>query len=101
MIEEVVNSILQAEDAAKQKTEQAQRQASETVAAAEIQAEQAKRQAAAHRKEQYSVQVKRIEQDARAQADALLQKLNAQTDEELSRLDSRVEGAVKIILESL
>ncbi len=46
MIEEVVNSILEAEDAARQRVAEAEREASEIVSAAEIEAESLKKNTA-------------------------------------------------------
>ena len=101
MIEEVVNSILEAEDVAQARVEAAESKAAEIVAAAEVQAEQLKRQAAAANKEYFVKSLSQADAAAEREAQALIAKLNGQTDEAVKQLDKRVKGAVKIIVESL
>ena len=101
MIEEVVNSILEAEDVAKARVEAAESKAAEIVAAAEVQAEQLRRQAAAANKEYFVKSLSQADVAAEREAQALIAKLNGQTDEAVKQLDKRVKGAVKIIVESL
>ena len=101
MIEEVVNSILEAEDVAKKRIEAAEQKASEIVAAAEMQAEQLKKQASVDNKEYFGKSLSSADATAEREAKQLLDELNAKTDGEVKNLEKRVDGAVKIILESL
>ena len=101
MIEEVVNSILEAEDVAAKRVEAAEQKAAEIVAAAEQQAEQLKKQASQDNKEYLSKSLSCADADAEREAKKLLVELNAHTDGEVKKLEKRVDGAVKIILESL
>ena len=101
MIEEVVNSILEAEDVAKKRVETAEQQAAEIVASAEVKAEQLKKQATLDNKEYLNKSLSKADADAERAANDLLDRLNAETDEEVKNLEKRVKGAVKIILESL
>ena len=101
MIEEVVNSILEAEDVAKRRIEDAEAKASEIVAQAEIKAEDLKKQATAQNKEYQATQLSNADAQAERQAQKLLADLNAATDGEVGKLEQRIAGAVKVILESL
>lgn len=101
MIEEVVNSILEAEDAADKKIAQARKQASDIVAEAESKAEQQKKQQAASNKVHFAQKSREIEAEADAEAKKTLQQLNEQTDKEMESYRKNVDEAVKIILESL
>ena len=101
MIEEVVNSILEAEDAADKKIAQARKQASDIVAEAESKAEQQKKQQAAANKVHFAQKSREIEAEADAEAKKTLQQLNEQTDKEMESYRKNVDEAVKIILESL
>lgn len=101
MIEEVVNSILQAEDVAKQRIAEAEQKASEIVSSAENQADQLKKQASADNKAYLADKLQQADELAEKQARKRLAELNAQTDSEIAQLEKRIDGAVKIILESL
>ena len=101
MIEEVVNSILEAEDVAKRRIEDAEAKASEIVAQAEIQAEALKRQAALSNKEYQAKTLSAADAEAERKAQELLTKLNAKTDSEMTELERRIAKTVKVILESL
>ena len=101
MIEEVVNSILEAEDVAKRRIEEAETKAAEIVAQAEIQAETLKKQAAQSNKEYQAKVLAQADAEAERKARELLVELNAKTDGEMSELEKRIAGAVKVILESL
>lgn len=101
MIEEVVNSILEAEDVAKARVETAEQKAAEIVTSAEIAAEQLRKQASQDNKEYLNKSLTKADAEAERAAQDLLVKLNSQTDGEVKDLEKRVKGAVKIILESL
>lgn len=101
MIEEVVNSILEAEDVAKQRIAEAEQKANEIVSAAELHADQLKKQASADNKAYLAEKLQQADSLAEKQASKRLAELNAQTDAEIAQLEQRVDGAVKIILESL
>ena len=101
MIEEVVNSILDAEDEAKRRIERAEVKAGEIVAHAETQAEALKRQASASNKQYQAQALTQADVEAEHQAEALVTQLNAQTDGEISKLEKRIDKAVKVILESI
>lgn len=98
MIEEVVNSILEAEDVAQQKIAQAKREAADLVARAEIEADNFKKQSSAQNKEAFAQQSKQLEKQAEQNAAQQLASMNAETDKEISAYDKNVDSAVKIIL---
>ena len=101
MIEEVVNSILEAEDVAKRRVEDAEARASEIVAQAEMQAEALRKQAAQRNKEHQAKTLSDADAEAERKAQELLADLNAKTDSEMSVLEKRIAKAVTQILESL
>ncbi|MCH5156458.1 MAG: hypothetical protein J1G02_01110 [Clostridiales bacterium] len=101
MIEEVVNSILEAEDVAKRRVADAEVKAGEIIAQAEMQAESMKRNATQSNKEYQAQRLSQADAQAEKEADKLLDELKAKTDSELSVLEKRVEKTVKVILESL
>ena len=101
MIEEVVNSILEAEDEAKRRVENAEREAGEIVSAAEIQADKLKKAAAADNKKYLSDKLAAADAQAMKEARKLLEELTAKTDAEMSDLEKRVANTAKIILELL
>ena len=101
MIEEVVNSILEAEDVAKRRVEAAEAKAAEIVAQAEVQAENLRKKAAANNKEYQAKTLSDADSEAERKAQDLLARLNAKTDGEMTALEKRIANAVKVILESL
>ena len=101
MIEEVVNSILEAEDEAKRRIENAEREAGEIVSNAEAQADRLKKVAAADNKAHLSKKLDEADTEALAEARKLLEELTAKTDEEMTELEKRVANTAKIILELL
>lgn len=101
MIEEVVNSILQAEDVARQRVQQAESKAAEIINAAEIAAEQIKKQAIADNKAFVAEQGRAIDDEVKAQAEAFLQQRSAEVDNEIKHYQRNVDKAVKLILESV
>lgn len=100
MIEEVVNSILEAEDAAEKKIAQAKAEANEIVSAAEIKADAFKKTQTADKKKKYAEKCKQIEEQAALKAQQYLAEKNAQTDKQIAACEKNVDAAVKIILES-
>lgn len=101
MIEEVVNSILQAEDAAKEKIADAEKRASQIVALADIQAEEKQSEASLETKAHYKKVIADAEKIAEEQSDELLARLNEESDKEAENYRKNTQKAVKIILESL
>ncbi len=101
MIEEVVNSILEAEDVAAKKIADAKQKASEIVARAETEADDFKKQSAAQNKAYFAETSKKIETEATDIAKKELAALNSATDKEMATYGKNVDKAVKIILESL
>ena len=99
MIEEVVNSILEAEDVAKKRIAEAERKAGEIVASAELEAELRKKQAVATNKKAYAQAMKQADEQADAQAAARLAELNSASDKEIAAYAKNVDKAVKIIME--
>ena len=99
MIEEVVNSILEAEDEAKKRVENAERQASEIINNAEAQADKLKKQAAASNKEYLNQKLSAADDEALKEARKTLEELSSKTDEEMSDLEKRIANTAKIILE--
>ena len=84
MIEEVVNSILQAEDVAKERV-----------------AEENAKAAAAENKRHYQQVIADAEQSASEQSAELLSRLNAESDKEIEKFRANKQMAVNIILENL
>lgn len=101
MIEEVVNSILQAEDAAKEKIADAEKRASQIVSLADLQAEEKQRESALETKAHYKQVIADAEKIAEEQSAELLARLNAEADKEAENYRKNTQKAVKIILESL
>ena len=101
MIEEVVNSILEAEDVAKKRIEDAEAKAAEIVAQAEIQAETLRKHASQNNKEYQAKSLSDADAEAEREAVQLLAELNAKTDSEMTDLEKRIANTVKVILESL
>ncbi len=101
MIEEVVNSILQAEDVAAQRVAEAERKANEIIAEADIAAERNKKQALEEHKQKYVEQMTQAQVVADGKAAEELATLNAATDGEIEKCKANVDQAVKIILENL
>ena len=101
MIEEVVNSILQAEDVAKERVAEAEARASQIVALADIQAEENAKAAAAENKRHYQQVIADAEQSASEQSEELLSRLNAESDKEIEKFRANKQKAVNIILENL
>lgn len=99
MIEEVVNSILEAEDAAQKKVAEAKQKANAIVSFAETEADKFKKQQSSASKAHFAEKSKKIDEDAREQADKTLAELNAETDKEMQPYQKRIDAAVKIILE--
>ena len=101
MIEEVVNSILEAEDVAKKRIAEAEQRAAEIVSAAEIESEQNKKQASLQNKAVFAPQMKESEAAAERKAAARLAELNAETDKEIAAYAKNTDKAVKLILEQI
>ena len=101
MIEEVVNSILDAEDVAEKRIDAAKHTASDIVSAAEAQADSIKKQSAAENKQALADGIKRIEQQSTETFDATLKQLKEETDAEMAKYEKNVSKVVKIILEHL
>ena len=101
MIEEVVTSILEAEDEAKRRVENAEREAGEIVSNAEITADKLKKAAAADNKKYLNAKLAAADDEAMQKARKILEELTAKTDAEMSDLEKRVANTAKIILELL
>lgn len=100
MIEEVVNSILQAEDAAKDRISDAEEQAGEIVALAETEAAAFKKQQAAENKKLFAEAMKRADELAESKAEKRLAELNAESDKQALQYEKNIDKAVKIIIEA-
>lgn len=101
MIEEVVNSILEAEDEAKKRVENAERQAGEIVANAELEADKRKKAAVASNKAFANKKLAAADEEALKQARETLKELTSKADDEMTDLEKRVANTAKIILELL
>ena len=101
MIEEVVNSILEAEDEAKRRVENAEREAGEIVSNAELEADKRKKAAAANNKRYLNEKLAAADEVAANKAQEVLTGLKKKTDAEISELEKRVDATAKIILELL
>lgn len=99
MIEEVVNSILEAEDVAKRRVADAETTAAEIVNNGEIAVEAMRKTAAEQNKTYFAESMAAADVRAAQAASEYLGKVNAQTDAELARYVVNVDKAVKIILE--
>lgn len=100
MIEEVINSILDAEDAAKRRVEEAEAKAAEIVAQAEAEISSYKKQQAALNKAAFADAVKQADKLAEQKASERLAQLNADTDKETAKYVKNVDKAVKLIVEA-
>lgn len=101
MIEQTVNSILEAEDEAKRRIADAEQRAAQIVNDGEIAAEAVRKTAAEQNKAYFAQQSAAIDVDAAAQAAAELARLNAESDTENKAYQANVDKAVQIILEQL
>ena len=99
MIEEVVTSILDAEDKAKAMVAAAEENATQVVVDAEKLAESKLKQASEDNKAYQVAQVSKAEADASAQASVALAQAKAETDEEMTKYVANVDKAVSAILE--
>lgn len=101
MIEEVVNSIIEAEDAAAQKIADAKNRANDIVADAEIRAVEFRKQKSAENKAIFAGKSKEIQSNAEKKSAEELSELNVLADNEVADYEKNVDAAVKIILEHL
>lgn len=100
MIEEVVNSILEAEDVAKRRVAEAEAKANEIVAAAEVAVATYKKQVVSDNKKSFAEQMKQADELADTKASERLAELNAQTDKQTAAYSKNIDKAVKIIIEA-
>ena len=100
MIEEVINSILDAEDAAKRRVEQAEAKASEIVADAEAEVSAYKKRQSALNKADFAEQMKQADKLAEQKAAARLLELNEASDKLVEGYSKNIDKAVKIIIEA-
>ena len=98
MIEEVVNSILEAEDVAKRRIAEAEAKAAEIEAEAEVSA--LKKQQAAFAKRDFAEQIKKAEELADDKAAKRLAELNGEADRQTADYAKNIDKAVKIIIEA-
>ena len=100
MIEEVINSILDAEDVAKRRVEEAEQKAAEIVANAEAEVAAYKKQQATENKPDFSAALKQADALAETKAAERLAELNARTDKQTANYVKNIDKAVKIIIEA-
>lgn len=100
MIEEVVNSILEAEDVAKRRIADAEAKANDIVAAAEIEVAAYKKQLAYDNKKAFAEALKQADELAGIKAQERLAELNAQTDKQTAAYSKNIDKAVKLIIEA-
>lgn len=100
MIEEVINSILDAEDVAKRRVDEAEIKASEIVAQAETEVALYKKQQASANKSTFTEAIKQADKLAENKAAERLAELNAQTDKQMEQYVKNIDKAVKIIIEA-
>lgn len=100
MIEEVVNSILDAEDVAKRRIAEAEAKAGDIIAAAEAEASSYKKAQAAENKTAFADKMRAADSLAEQQASKRLAELNEETDRQVSAYSKNVDKAVKIIIEA-
>ncbi len=101
MIEQTVNSILEAEDEAKRRIAEAESKAAEVLNNGELAVEALRKQAAADNKAFVAEAQAAADKLAAEKADEYLAKQNAAVDAENKTYAVNVDKAVKTILESL
>ncbi len=101
MIEQTVNSILEAEDEAKRRIADAEARAAEIINDGEVAAEGIRKAAAADNKTYFAEQSAAIDAEAARQAAEFLASENAEADRQTAACQANVDKAVKIILEQL
>ena len=101
MIEQTVNSILEAEDEAKRRIAEAERKAAEVLNNGELAVEALRKQAAADNKAVVAEAQSAADKLAAEKAAEYLAKQNAAADAENKTYAVNVDKAVKTILESL
>jgi len=101
MIEQTVNSILEAEDEAKRRIAEAESKAAEVLNNGELAVEALRKQAAADNKAFVAEAQAAADKLAAEKADEYLAKQNAAADAENKTYAVNVDKAVKTILESL
>ena len=99
MIEEVVTSILDAEDKAKAMVAAAEENAAQVVVEAEKLAESKLKQASEDNKAYQLAHMSKAESEANAQASSALAQAKEQTDAEMNKYVANVDKAVSAILE--
>lgn len=100
MIEEVINSILDAEDVAKRRVQEAEAKAVEILAQAEAEVSAYKKQQASENKTLFAEQMKQAEAVAEAKSNERLAELNQHTDKQTANYVKNIDKAVKIIIEA-
>ena len=101
MIDEVVNSIIEAEDEAKRRVQHAEEQAADIISQAEHEAEQIRHTGADEAKDHLRTELARADEEAKRIADELLSMRKKEADAETEQLRKNMDSAVKFILESL
>lgn len=101
MIEEVVKSILEAEDKAEKMVEQARVQAGQTAADAEAECDRIRKEGSAKVKARVAEEYRLAAQAAEKAARQEEEKLAAEVDRQCGEYAKNVDAAVKIVLESL
>ncbi|MCM1043573.1 MAG: hypothetical protein NC350_05140 [Corallococcus sp.] len=101
MIEEVVNSILDAEDEAKRKIALSEQMAEKAVEAAEKLAESKLAKAAEQNKARWTEALADAELQSSQRAASELAALNAQTDDEIKLYGANLSSAVDAVMEKL
>lgn len=101
MIEEVVSSIIEAEDAARQMIEQAEHQAAQIVAEAEYKAEMKAKQAAEANKNFFSKEMQFADGETTSKAQAYIAENKKTVDADLAKFNNNTQKAVQFILENI
>lgn len=101
MIEQTVNSILEAEDEAKRRVADAEQRAAQIVNDGEIAAEAIRKTAAEQNKAYFAKQSAAIDAEAASVAATKLAEDNAVSDSENAAYAANVDKAVQVILEQL
>lgn len=100
MIEEVVGSILEAEDVAAQRIAQARAQAAEIVAQAQAQADALRKQRGTENRQSYERQCNQGKKLAQQTSEEELQRLTQAADQEVESYAKNTQKAIGIILEN-
>lgn len=101
MIEQVVNSIIEAEDAAKKVVNEAESQATQIITASELKASKITKDAHQSNKDYFSDRMTNIDGETTSKVSTYIEKEQKVVDKEMLTYSDNVDKAVKYILENI